>query len=131
LDPEIGYYSVNEVSLEYLGYKNKDGTNFRNVTRRPLDYDLCGDTLLNYHDQDAVKMFGLDKFYCLRNKDYQLEGDFYSSVFRYVEIRLFKCNGNMTCKDQKTIDNFFNFKNFQFGYVNSIFDFTDYENPIH
>lgn len=78
-------------------------------------------------------MYGISKQNCLKKKDYELQGDFYSDTFKYLEIRLFKCR-NMTtkqdCKDSDAINKFFEDLDFSVAFVNSYFDFTDYDNPI-
>ena len=43
---------------------------------------------------------------CIKNKDYELKGDYYSQSFKFLEIQINKCLGSK-CKDQKTIDAFF------------------------
>ncbi len=67
---------------------------------------------------------------CLKNKSYELLGDFYSEVYKYVEIKLWKCNNytingtrfaNVTCKDSDTIDNYLKQETLSFAFVNSLF----------
>ena len=63
-----------------------------------------------------------------------MHGDFYSDSFKYLEIRLFKCR-NITnkndCLDSDSIDKFFDEDlDFSVAFVNSYFDFTDYDDPI-
>lgn len=69
----------------------------------------------------------------MKNKDYALKGDFYSDTFKYLEIRLFKCRNVTTkpdCKDSDAINKFFEDLDFGVAFVNSYFDFSDYEEPI-
>ena len=67
--------------------------------------------------------------YCLKNKDWRLQGDFYSKVFSFMEIQLDKCRGS-NCANKTEINNFFNNAFLNFAMINTYFDFQDYENPI-
>jgi hypothetical protein len=71
---------------------------------------------------------------CIKNKTaYSLQGDFYSTEFKFLEIKVLKCNpktSKVTCKNVTEIDDYFNPKYFSFAFVNSYFDFRDYEKPI-
>ena len=71
---------------------------------------------------------------CLDDQtQYNLEGDYYSSNFRYLEVKIFKCNGKtsqVACKTKTEIDAFFEPKSFSFAFVNSYFDFLNYQQPI-
>ena len=55
---------------------------------------------------------------CIIKKDYELRGDFYSSEFKYLDVRLYKCRG-ASCYNQSTIDSFFENLDFSFAFVNS------------
>ena len=58
----------------------------------------------------------------------------------YMEIKLMKCNNNskkaypayanVTCKDKTFIDNYFESEVFNFAFINSLFDATDFINPV-
>ena len=71
---------------------------------------------------------------CVQDKaQYNLEGDFYSSDFRYLEVRVYKCNGKTSkvpCKKKAEIDAYFEAKYFSFAFVNSYIDFLNFEQPI-
>lgn len=78
-------------------------------------------------------MYNISKQNCLKKKDYELQGDYYSENFKYLEIRLFKCRNATTkheCKDSDVINKFFEDLYFSVAFVNSYFDFTDYDDPI-
>jgi hypothetical protein len=71
-----------------------------------------------FDDKKQIKEYKIDKQMCLIKKDYELRGDFYSKEFMYVEIRLFKCQG-LKCKDNQTIDSYFENLDFSFAFINS------------
>jgi hypothetical protein len=80
-------------------------------------------------------LYGIDKMMCVKNKSsYELQGDFYSTEFRYLEVKLFKCNPkfskNIVCKNETEIASFFEPQSFSFAFVNTYFDFLNYEKPI-
>jgi hypothetical protein len=68
---------------------------------------------------------------CVKDRDsYKIEGDFYSTHFRYLEIKLLKCNpsnSKVPCKSASQIEEFFNPKMFSLAFVNAFFDFTSYD----
>ena len=79
-------------------------------------------------------MYGVDKMLCVKDKaSFSLQGDFYSTEFRYLEVKLFKCNSQatkVTCKNSTQIDSYFNSKTFSFAFVNTYLDFLSYDKPV-
>jgi hypothetical protein len=74
-------------------------------------------------------MYGIPSLYCINSSDLSLQGDFYSSEFRYMTLRLFKCQNttkSQGCKSQQAIDAFFTNTKLSVPMVNSYFDFSDY-----
>ena len=63
-----------------------------------------------------------------------LSGNFYSYNFSYVEIKLFRCynssSSSVICKDYDAITKYFSTLSFSFPFVNTYFDFTDYETQV-
>jgi hypothetical protein len=47
----------------------------------------------NYPVEDEIEKFNINTLYCLKNKDYQLQGDFFSDKFKYLEVLVKKCRG--------------------------------------
>ena len=66
---------------------------------------------------------------CLKNKDYSLQGDFFSDTFREIEVVLKKCTGP-TCKSNAEIQQGINNLDLTFIVVNAYLDFTDYNDPV-
>ena len=68
---------------------------------------------------------------CLKNKYFSLQGDYYSEIFKYVEIRLYRCvnstKSNVTCKSEKEIQDYFRYGQLSLILINSYFDFSVYE----
>lgn len=70
---------------------------------------------------------------CFKDQNYSLQGDFYSKHFRYIELRLYKCANSSTndgCASNEEISDYFKVRKFSVAFVNSYFDFNDYESPI-
>jgi hypothetical protein len=67
---------------------------------------------------------------CITNQDqFKLQGDFYSEVFSYIEIKLKKClNTTSTnlCKSEEEIDNYFRYQSLSLAMINSYFDYSDF-----
>ena len=59
-------------------------------------------------------------------------GNFYNYNFTYLEIRFMKCvnssKSNISCEDDDVIDNFVDGAKFSFAFVNTYFDFNDFNN---
>ena len=80
-------------------------------------------------------MYGIPKMYCLNNlRDMEIQGDFYSEFFSYLEIRLFKCSNSTSyarCKSENEINNFLLGEKFSLALINSYFDYIDFTPRIH
>ena len=65
--------------------------------------------------------------------NFQFQGNFYQDIFEYLEIKLWKCvnatmaNSTFKCKDKTTIDTYFEKETFNFAFVNTFFDLTDFD----
>ena len=102
-----------------------------------MPFKPCGSDLFNYPDQEEVKKFGIDKFNCLTNEDYEFYGNFYQRNMQYLELKLWKCkNGSAdlppgtVCRDRQTIDNYFKDETFSFAFVNKMFALENYDQTI-
>ena len=65
LDPSIGYFTINFINQTVLPI---NGTRIKSKKR--LSFDICGMDKFNFKNKQDVKTFGIDKFYCLTDKDY-------------------------------------------------------------
>lgn len=36
-------------------------------------------------------MFGISNYYCLDTEEYEMEGNFYRTEMKYLELKLWKC----------------------------------------
>ncbi len=131
LDPAIGYFTVQYIQQTV----NENGDRIKNKTKMP--FEPCGNQHFSFNDQEEVKKFGIDKFQCITNNNYEFIGNFYQRNMQYLELKLWKCkNGSSdlppgtVCKDQKTIDDYFRDETFSFAFVNQMFALEDYQNPI-
>jgi hypothetical protein len=82
-------------------------------------------------------MFDIEDYNCMISDDWSLRGNFYSSNFTYLTIKLNKCvNGTnpakVVCKPPEVIDEYMSQLTMSFGFVNSMFVPDEYEtNPFH
>ena len=67
-------------------------------------------------------MYGINNFYCLKDKDWKLQGDFFSKNFYWLELTLTKCRGS-NCAPKEEIEKFFNSEALNFAHINTYFDF--------
>ena len=89
-------YSFSATELDEYGEPK------RVVTKRSLEISSCGSKGFNYPVEDEIDKFNIDRLMCLKNKDYSLQGDFFSDTFREIEVVLKKCTGP-TCKSNAEI----------------------------
>lgn len=66
---------------------------------------------------------------CFKNKNLTINGDYYSTDFKYIEIKLLKCTKN--CVNTTTeLNAFFEPLSFSVAFINSYFDYSDFENTV-
>ncbi|CDW84258.1 UNKNOWN [Stylonychia lemnae] len=135
LDPTYGNIGVRLINFYYTNETDANGNKIRIKDRINLDIDLCNNTGFNFTDQYSVKQFGILNQYCLKNKSaFFLNGDFYSFNFTYIEIKLNRCfnrsSSPIICQDPQVIKDFFTPLQFSVPYVNTFFDFNDYDQQV-
>ena len=60
----------------------------------PIDLEICGKNgILNLKEADVVN-FGIDQYYCAKNKNMSVYGSFYNDKFRYITLRMSKCSNS-------------------------------------
>ena len=128
LDPTYGRYVVNTVIFNYV--TDAAGTKKRIKSRKPMNITLCEDKRFLGFNQTKVSMYGIPKMQCIYNEDeFQLQGDFYSEVFKYIEIRVQKCMNTTTrqnCRAEEEINDFFRHQSLSLAMINSYFDYSDF-----
>ena len=110
----------------------------RKKEKTSLSFEVCGqNNNFNYKDKEAIKLYGLDQYYCLTDTNYTIQGNFYYQAMDYVEVKLYKCkNGSshappgVICKPESVIDAYFEDETFSMPFVNSVFIQDNYEEPI-
>eukprot|EP00347_Sterkiella_histriomuscorum_P017330 403349798 len=128
LDPKYGTFVVNQVEVVYDPATNK-GVKYRT----PIAFAKCEDKYFNFPNQEKVKLYGIQRYLCPTKKQYMLKGNYYSKQFKYVEIRLRRCDyaaKNNTCKTQQEINDYFAGEKFSIAIVNQYFDANNYTQPI-
>lgn len=71
---------------------SSDGKVVRKKERRDLEIGRCGTELFNYTTTQDIIDYNIANLMCIKDKNYTLEGDFYSRHFRYLQIKMLKCN---------------------------------------
>ena len=93
MDPSYGQYIMNQVHYYYSNETWPNGERKKVKIRTPLELVACGTENFNYSDTQEVKTFGITNLMCIRNKSaYSIQGDYYSNDFRFLEIKVLKCN---------------------------------------
>ncbi|TNV82700.1 hypothetical protein FGO68_gene10121 [Halteria grandinella] len=127
LDPSFGYFSVNYVNQSIVNRER-----LKQFT--PLGIQQCRDTLFEYDDFSEIQSYKIDEFQCLQESEqYELQGNFYRSEMKYVEIQLKKCrNGTkgISCKSRQVIDDYFRNEKFNFAFTNTMFVLDNYQDTI-
>lgn len=100
-----------------------------------IPIDKCGTEGFNFEDKESLEYIGVKDYYCPQVKNYSIYGQFYSDIFRYVSIKVSKCQNTTTyskCKPKEEINRFIEEKQAQlsFIFVNNYFDSNSYEKPI-
>ncbi|CDW91852.1 UNKNOWN [Stylonychia lemnae] len=138
IDPSIAYFTVRQINLEFRGQYDQDGSKIKVEKFREISFDKCSTKYFNYQNVTEIVYNGITDLYCITEKDYQFKGDIYSNDFDYLEIKLWKCqnntinstiysqNGQLKCQDKQLIDQILEKEKFNFAYVNTFFDFTDF-----
>ena len=95
LPPRIGYWSAQYIKWGH----NPDGT-LKDKQKFDHDVTLCKDEA---NQVDYTSLFCTDVF------NNTIKGSFLDPYFWYTEVNLKKCDGtkNVTCADEKEIDDFF------------------------
>ncbi|CDW82837.1 UNKNOWN [Stylonychia lemnae] len=131
LDPSIGYFTVKQIGYYETDQFELNGKKVMNKTERNLRLDKCQDKHFNFTDQKEVALKGISKYLCAIDDDYQLQGFFYQQNFEFVEIKLWKCQNSskqaVICQDSKKIDEYFEKETFNFAFINTYFDFQEYD----
>lgn len=82
---------------------------------------------------DLSEKFGWNNYLCLRNATLELEGMFDEKHVKAVVVKITLCNNmtrNNTCKSQAEIIKFFSDKSFWLYYQDTMYEVSNYENPI-
>ena len=76
----------------------------------------------------------MSDYLCPLNKSYILQGDFNSDVFYSPRIEIAKCQNTSEnanhCKSEEQINQVINSGYVEISFVNSYFDFNDYDTPV-
>ncbi|CDW89821.1 UNKNOWN [Stylonychia lemnae] len=119
---EFGIYETDQI--------DSTGKKFKDKIRKNLKLDKCQDKYFNYTNQSEVVLKGISNYLCTVDDNYQFQGNFYQQNFEYVEIKLWKClnsSSPVVCQDKQKIDEYFERESFNFAFINTYFDFNDYD----
>ena len=56
-----------------------------------MTFSICGESNFGSKNVTTTLEYGINNYFCLDNKNFTLQGEFYSDVFQYIEIKLYKC----------------------------------------
>jgi hypothetical protein len=81
-----------------------------------------------------MNRFGIQKAYCLENRNYSIQGNFITPQFKYVHISFAKCvnstaNKNI-CKSDAEINSVIGDANMNIYTLNTYVDFKNYTHPV-
>ena len=114
LQPEYGSIIANIVSFDYDDPKptNSKGPRKRNKNRTKIDIVPCGFDYFKGFESSKVDMYNIPRLMCFKNRDnFTMKGDYYSEKFKYIEIKMYRCEKNssskINCKSEAEIDEFF------------------------
>lgn len=129
LDPSYGYFTLQHVQSQAIANSTSRKKTYKNIS-----FDLCGTTNFNYSDTDAITLYGINNYQCITSQDYFLQGDnFYVPDMHYVSLKLRMCQNTTTftgCKPQSQIDSYFRGKTLSVSFINSLFDSSNFDNPV-
>ena len=92
----------------------------------------CGLDYFKGFQREKIEQYKLHNLLCIKNRNnFTLKGDFYSEKFRYLEVRMFRCENStlskISCKNVNEIDEFFKETTFSIPIINSYFDYGDFQ----
>ena len=101
-------------------------------TSQDIGLSLWGDRFNYEFSRSNIAQEVSTTFLCPDSYDFQIQGDNFASIFKYVQLQLNKWeNGTgIQWESQTNIDNAVNQINIQILVVNSYFDFEDFNNPL-
>eukprot|EP00347_Sterkiella_histriomuscorum_P011910 403370628 len=101
---------------------------------KTLEMVYCGVDNLAYDNKEEILLKGVDKYLCIKDKKYlNIGGTFLSKIYKYLLIRFEICNNstfNNNCAPNEDIRMFFVKNEIWFRFVNSYFDFVDFQQPV-
>jgi len=110
IDPEYGTLTVTE--FHQFSEVDEDGVDQRPLVSNELEMVDCGTENFNFEDKAQILAKGINWFKCTKQKSFEVQGNWFSSNFKYGEIRLSGCNSdiaekyNVTCKTNEEIKAF-------------------------
>ncbi|CDW73325.1 UNKNOWN [Stylonychia lemnae] len=109
-------------------YAHKSQITYLNVTK-------CEENSFENLAQSEKNRQNLEEYFCVDTQDFKdqlfIEGNIKSIQYTYIRIYLNFCqDANLQCKNQDDVQNFLDNMKLQYIFVNSNFDFTDYEKSV-
>lgn len=126
-DPTI--FSINVKSI-YFQRNKKNLSDFEIVYSENKEIVNCTESS---YQQNVISKFGINKFFCLKNNSFSLEGFFDETTLKTLIIDVLACDNltmNNTCKTPTEIKTFMKNKKFSFLYSDNVIDLQNYETPI-
>jgi len=108
LDPTLGNFATSAVEFKY-DIDPDTGERYRYKDKIKLETELCGTNgNFNFDNQTYIDLIKVSEYQCLKNKTYEIQGNFYTENFFYLEFKLYKCvNATWNphvCQPEETIN---------------------------
>jgi len=82
------YFTFSMRQVEQV-WVNSTGSAQTSRTKKDILYETCNENF-SHPDQDEIKRYGIDQYYCPTSDDYSVAGSYFASNFNYVEMKLNK-----------------------------------------
>jgi hypothetical protein len=124
------YYGYEVENVNSFWAPDKNGIIKRAKTSKDLKMAPCKQ--FNASDAEVTRLGINQSYYCPQIKDYAIGGAFSSPNYRYLYVKVVKCDGkkNPSCKTDTEIDKYLDQAQVNMFYTNFYFDSDDYEQPI-
>jgi hypothetical protein len=134
LDPAYGNFVFNHVN--YVYQEQEDGSTKRNKIKTAIEIEKCNYDNFNFNDTKKLDVIGFEDYYCAKNKMYEVQGNYYTEDFQYLEFKVYPCDdsdleeADKFCKTPDEIESYWSGQTLSMFWINTYFDFTSYNEPV-
>ena len=109
-------------------YEMENGVSTRKRSKTPYDLVPCGNKFESIDKETSIRS-ALHESYCLSNQDFTVASTFIAPIFRYQEIKVYKCDNAtsaVTCATPEEIDEVLERTKLQLYFTNTNVDFDEF-----